>query len=163
MGWVALKMLAGNPAGLAAMIAGVSLSTMLIAQQPSIAIGMVLRGTAQIRDVVDADLWVLNPEVEYVEELKPLPRGLVSRIRGVPGVDWAVPFFLGQGWLRLSDGIHHQVIVVGVDDASLVGAPAEMAIGKVSDLRRPNAALIDLRGYRDLWPAQPWKPGQRSR
>ena len=38
---------------------------------------------------------------------------------------------------RLSDGDFRQVILLGVDDASLIGAPRDMVLGSVAALRRP--------------------------
>jgi putative ABC transport system permease protein len=49
---------------------------------------------------------------------------------------------------------------MGLDDASLVGAPRRMILGSVHDLRRPDAVIIDKAGYEYMWPGQPFKIGQ---
>ena len=76
------------------------------------------------------------------------------------GVAWAMPYYLGQGRLKLGDGNYQQVLLVGVDDATLVGAPREMVLGRVLDLRQPDAVFMDERGYRYLWPDQPLDVGK---
>jgi putative ABC transport system permease protein len=160
MNWIALKMLTGDRAKYLAMLAGVAFATLLIAQQASIACGLLLRTTAHLQDVADADVWVVDPNVEYIDELKPLNERDLYRVQGVPGVAWAVPFYKGQGRLKLGDGCYQQVVVLGVDDATLVGAPREMVVGALADLRRPDAVVIDLNGYRYLWPGEPVRAGR---
>ena len=38
--------------------------------------------------------------------------------------------------------------MIGLDDQTLVGAPAEMLVGSLGDLRRPDAIILDERGFR---------------
>lgn len=160
MYWVALKMLTADRTKFIGMAAGVALAALLMAQQPSIACGMLLRTTAQIRDVADVDVWVVNEEMEQVEELKPLPKADLYRVRCVPGVAWAVPLYLGQGRLKLDNGSSQQVILLGLDDPTLVGAPQEMVLGKTADLRLPDAVVMDERGYEYLWPGESMRLGK---
>jgi putative ABC transport system permease protein len=65
---------------------------------------------------------------------------------------------------RLQDGNFQQVILIGVDDATLVGAPAieqgKILSGKLEDLRQPDAVFIDEFGWRYLWPNEPFTPGR---
>ena len=49
--------------------------------------------------------------------------------------------------------------MIGLDDQTLVGAPAEMLIGSLGDLRRPDAIILDERGYQFLFPGQPLRVG----
>jgi putative ABC transport system permease protein len=160
MTWIALRMLTANRAKYLGMLAGVSFATLLIVQQISIACGLLLRTTAHIHDVADADIWVVDPEVEVIDDLRPLRESDLYRVRGVSGVAWAVRFFKGQGRLKLGDGFYQQVVVLGVDDATLVGAPQEMVLGTLDELRRPDSVVIDLDGYRYLWPDEPLRLGR---
>jgi putative ABC transport system permease protein len=82
------------------------------------------------------------------------------RVRGVPGVDWAVRLYKGLSRGRLDDGTFQQIILIGLDDASMVGAPVHMIMGHVSDLRRPDAIIIDEAGFEQLWPGEPLKVGK---
>ncbi|MFN7000907.1 MAG: ABC transporter permease, partial [Elioraea tepidiphila] len=157
---IALRMLTGDTAKYVGLIGGVAFAVMLMAQQASIFVGLMLRTAAQVIDVVDADLWVMDPRVIYVEEIEPLPESALWRVRGVAGVDWATPFFKGLTVARAPDGRLQQVFVLGVDDASLVGGPPVMLAGSVEDLRRPGAIVIDRVGALFIWPGEEPAPGK---
>ncbi len=160
MTWIALRMLMGDRAKYLGIVAGISFAALLIAQQASIFCGLLLRTTAQLQDVADADVWVMDPNVEYVDEVKPMAENELYRVQGVPGVAWAVRFYKGQGRLKLGNGKYQQAIVLGLDDASLVGAPRTMVLGSLADLRRPDAAIMDEAGFRYLWPGEPLRTGK---
>src|SRR5262249_40253915 len=123
MSWIALKMLMGDRAKYLGIVAGITFAALLIAQQGSIFCGLLLRTSNEIRDVVDADIWVMDPGVEYIDEPKAMKEDSVYLVQGVSGVDWAVRFYKGQARLKLGDGTYQQAVVLGVDDATLVGAP----------------------------------------
>jgi putative ABC transport system permease protein len=155
MFWVALRMLTGDRTKFLGLILGVSFATFLMTQQVSVFIGVVARSASQVTDVRDADLWIMDLHVRHIDEAPGLPSTALQRVRGVPGVAWAVPFYKGQITARLPDGNFRVLVLQGVDDASLVGAPAEMIAGNLVDLRRPNAVVIDKSGYEYLWPGEP--------
>ncbi len=69
MPWLALKMLLGDRAKYLAIVAGIAFSALLIAQQSAIFCGLMRRTVGQLRDVTDADIWVMDPSVEYLVEL----------------------------------------------------------------------------------------------
>jgi putative ABC transport system permease protein len=75
-------------------------------------------------------------------------------------VNWAVRFYKGLARSRLPDGNFQQVILLGLDDNSLVGAPAEMILGDLRDLYQPDALIIDDAGYAQLWPGEPYQIGK---
>jgi putative ABC transport system permease protein len=50
------------------------------------------------------------------------------------------------------DSVIEQVIVLGLDDASMVGAPRTIHVGRLEDLRRPEAVIVDRIGLRKLFP-----------
>src|SRR4051794_27158847 len=105
MSWIAWKMLTGDRAKYAGIVAGVTFAALLIAQQASIGWGLFLRTTAQVQDIADVDIWVLDPNVEFIDELKPLTEDDLYRVQGVPGVAWAVRFYKGQGRIKLGAGM----------------------------------------------------------
>jgi putative ABC transport system permease protein len=155
MNWVALKMLTGDRSKYFGLIFGVSFATLLMSQQLSIFLGIMKRTGSQILDVRDADIWVMDNKVRYIDEVPGMPDTELLRVRGVPGVEWAVKLYKGQVRARLADGNYRTVILFGLDDASLVGAPQEMIAGQVGDLRRPDAVIVDKAGYEYLWPDDP--------
>ena len=166
MNWIAIKMLTGDRAKYLGIVAGITFSALLIAQQASIALGLLLRTTSHIQDIADADIWVMDPNIQFIDELKPLTENDLYRVRGVPGVAWAVRFYKGQGRLKLHVGgdkkkaKYQQSVVLGLDDATMVGAPREIILGTLADLRKPDAVIIDESGYHYLWPDQPLAVGR---
>jgi putative ABC transport system permease protein len=160
MNWIALKMLTGDRSKYFGIIFGVTFATFLMAQQVSVFIGIIARTTSQIIDVRDADIWVMDNKVRYVDETPGLPETDLQRVRGVDGVAWAVRLYKGQIRARLPDGNYRIVVLMGLDDATLVGAPAEMIAGSLADLSRPDAVIIDKAGYEYMWPGEPYRLGR---
>src|SRR4029453_16212470 len=143
MTWIALRMLMGDRAKYFGLIFGVSFATLLMTQQVSIFMGIMTRTANQILDVRDADIWVMDNKVRFIDEIPALPDTELQRVRGVSGVAWAVKLYKGQVGARLADGNFRNVVLFGLDDATLVGAPAEMIAGSLADLARPDAVIID--------------------
>jgi putative ABC transport system permease protein len=160
MTWIALKMLMGDRAKYLGIIAGITFAALLIAQQASIFWGLLLRTTAQIQDIADADIWITDSGVQYADELKPLKEEELYKVQGVPGVAWAVRLYKGQARMKLGNGKFQQAIVLGLDDATLVGAPQEILLGSLADLRKPDAVMMDKAGYDYLWPGEPLRVGR---
>jgi putative ABC transport system permease protein len=155
MNWVAWRMLTGDRAKYLGTIFGVAFGTLLISQQTAIFVGLMSRTASQISDIREAAIWVMRPEVQNSDEIKPLGENDVFRVRGVPGVSWAVRFFKGLARARVADGSFRQVSLLGLDDDTLVGAPTEMLLGSLSELRHPDAVIVDKAGFEYLWPGQP--------
>jgi len=160
MTWIALKMLMGDRAKYLGLVFGVAFATLLMTQQISIFMGIIGRTASQIVDIRDADIWVMDNKVRYIDEVPGLPDADLQRVRGVAGVEWAVKLYKGQVRGRLRDGNFRNLILFGLDDATLVGAPREMILGELADLRRPDAVIIDRAGYEYMWPGEPYKIGR---
>jgi putative ABC transport system permease protein len=160
MVWIALKMLMGDKGKYFAIIFGVSFACFLIAEQSATFCGIMLRTSGQIHDIHGADVWVMNTGVRYVDDLKALSDNDVFRVRSVPGVAWAVHLYHGQAQAQLADGTYQGVILMGLDDASLAGAPIHMLAGKLGDLQIANAILVDEDGFHQMWPDEPLHTGK---
>jgi putative ABC transport system permease protein len=160
MNWVALKMLTGDRAKYLGIVFGVAFATLLMAQQSSIFCGLMRNTTSQILDLEGADVWVMDPGVQFVDDVKPLLDDDLYRVRGVPGVQWAVKLYKGQARARFGDGNFQQCLILGLDDATLVGAPREILLGSLADLRQPDAVIMDEGGCRYLWPDEPFRLGR---
>jgi putative ABC transport system permease protein len=158
--WIAWKMLIGNRAKYLGIVFGVAFAALLIAQQSSIFCGLMALTVSQILDVEGAGVWVMDPKVRYVDDVKPMADTHLYRVRGVPGVDWAVRLYKGIARARLEGGSYEQVILLGLDDATFVGAPLTMIEGNIDDLRSPDAVIMDVVGYRKLWPDEPFRQGR---
>ena len=162
MNYVALRMLTGDRAKYLSLIFAIAFSTFLLENQSSIFAGIMKRTTSQILDVTDADVWVMDKKTLYVDEVKALTENDLYRVRSVPGVLWAVRLFKGQPRAKAADGTFRVVIMMGLDDSSLVGAPSrdKMILGAVEDLRQPDSVIIDRAGYKFLFPGQPFNLGR---
>lgn len=160
MNRVALKMLTGDRAKYLGLVFGIAFATLLMSQQVSIFIGLMTRTASQIVDVREADVWVMHPRVKYIDEIEALPDVDLSRVRGVDGVAWAVPLFKGNAVVRSTEGLLQQVILMGLDDGTLVGRPPAILMGSLADLKRPNALMIDASGYEYIWPGEPLRTGR---
>ncbi|MBS0209735.1 MAG: FtsX-like permease family protein [Planctomycetes bacterium] len=168
--WIAWKMLTGNRGKYLGIILGIAFAALLIAQQASIFCGLLLLTTSQIQDITGADIWVMDSNVQFIDDVKPMSDNELMRVRGVPGVDWAVRLYKGLARARfLPDdteaslakaGKFQQVILLGLDDATMVGAPRKILLGSIGDLRRPDAIIMDVNGYHYLWPHEPYQLGR---
>jgi putative ABC transport system permease protein len=96
-----------------------------------------------VRDTSHADLWVMDPQVEFTEDFKPMLDTALQRVRGVPGVLWAVPLYKNYLRCRLPDGTLLQMRIVGIDDGSLAGGPPEIVSGRLTDLRQDRAIFVN--------------------
>jgi len=162
MNFVALRMLTHDRAKYLGLIFAIAFSTFLLENQTSIFASIMKRTSHLILDVTDADVWVMDQKTQYIDEVKTLTDNDLYRVRGVPGVQWAVRLFKGQPRAKAPDGTFRVVIMMGLDDASLVGAPShdKMILGSVEDLRQPESAIIDRAGYYFLFPGEPLTLGQ---
>ena len=163
----AIKMLFGDSAKFYGILLGLGFASLLIAQQASIFVGLMSRTFAFIGEVGHVDLWVFDPTQSYVDEPKPLRSTALDRVRGVTGVAWAAPLYKGLLVATLPDGSRRVCDVVGIDDDTLAGAPAEVVAGSIADLRMPDAVMVEvgssqqqLRFPADLAPGAVPAPGQ---
>ena len=160
MNWIALRMLTGDRAKYLGLVFGVTFATLLMTQQVSIFMGILTRTGNQILDVRDADVWVIDNRVRYLDEAPGLRDSDLMRVRGVPGVAWAVRTYRGIVRARLEDGNTRNVRLSGLDDETLVGAPQEMVVGDLKDLNKPDAVIIDSSGYEYMWGQEAYQIGR---
>jgi putative ABC transport system permease protein len=146
MNFVAIKMLMGDRAKYIGIIVGVTFASLLITQQAAIFWGLMSRTTGAIVDIGQPDIWVMDPKVQFIDDLKPLSDTALFRVRGIEGVEWAVPLYKGLLKARLPDGNFQTCIVQGLDDATLIGGPPVMLDGKLADLREQDSVIVDSVG-----------------
>ena len=65
---IALKMLTGDRAKYLGLIFAIAFCTFLLENQTSIFGGILRRTGSQILDVTDADIWVMDPKVQFIDE-----------------------------------------------------------------------------------------------
>jgi putative ABC transport system permease protein len=140
---IALKMLIGDRGKYLGIIMGLTFASLLITQQSSIFTGLMTRTYGFITDTSQPDVWVMDPKVQFIDDIKPLQDTELFRVRGVDGVEWAVPLYKGLLKARLEDGNFQICNVFGLDDATLVGGPPVMLQGSLNDLRRQDAIIVN--------------------
>lgn len=182
--WIALKMLTGDKAKFYGIVLGLTFAALLIMQQGSIFCGLMCRTAGQVFDIKGADLWVMDANVRYVDDVKPMIENDLYRVRGVEGVLWAVPLYKGIARAKITSTgpakdpatfkpildpvtkkpvpkryeVIEQVVLIGLDDASMIGAPppARIFTGNLEDLRRPDSVMVDFARLRKLFPGEDW-------
>jgi putative ABC transport system permease protein len=160
MNFVALRMLTGDRAKYFGLVFAIAFCTFLRENQTSIFANILKRTASQILDVTDAEVWVMDPKTEYWEQTKALKDTDLTRVRGVAGVQWAVRLFKGNPVAKTLDGKFAVSFLVGLDDATLAGAPRKMLIGSWDRLREPDSVVVDRAGYILLFPGQPLELGR---
>lgn len=147
---VALRMLLGDRAKYLALVVGLAFAVLLIAQQGSIFLGLLIRSTGPLQNVNQPDLWVTDPYVRFISETRYLSEVDLQRVRSVPGVAWAEPFFSARGIVELPGGNFKSVNVVGIDRTTMIGQPPAVLEGNLEDLRIPDAVFIEEGSVRRL-------------
>jgi putative ABC transport system permease protein len=143
-------MLLGDRAKYLALVIGLSFAVLLIAQQGSIFLGLLLRSTGPLQNVSQPDLWITDPYVKFISETRYLSEVDLQRVRSVPGVAWAEPFFSARGIVELPGGGFKSVNVVGIDRTTMIGRPPEVLVGNLEDLRIPDAVFVEEGSIRRL-------------
>ncbi|MEY4485185.1 MAG: hypothetical protein RL693_2637 [Verrucomicrobiota bacterium] len=139
---LALKMLFGDTTKYLMLIMGLFLATFLIAQQSAVFCGLMMWTTSTLKNV-PAPIWVVETNVQQVNETNPMRDTDVSLVKSVDGVAWAMPLYSGIQRVRQYDGSFKIIQLIGIDAATLAGAPAQMVEGHLEDLRLPNTVIID--------------------
>ena len=146
MNHIALKMLMGDTGKYIGIVMGLTFASLIMTQQPAIFLGIMSRTYSFVTDVGLPDIWVIDPKVQFVDDIKPMQDTELYRVRGISGVEWAMPMYKGLLKARLTDGTFQTCNVVGLDDATLIGGPPVMLEGKIDDLRRSDSVIVDIDG-----------------
>src|SRR6187431_3113533 len=131
---LALKMLFGDTAKYLMLVVGIFFATFLIAQQSAVFCGLMNWTTATLKNVA-APIFVVEERVEQVNETNPMRDTDVARVRSVSAVRWAMPLYSGIQRVRLDNGSFKTIQLIGIDAASLAGAPGTIVSGNLADLR----------------------------
>jgi putative ABC transport system permease protein len=146
MNYVALAMLMGDRGKYLGIVMGLTFASLIMTQQPAIFLGLMTRSYSFISDVGLPDVWVMDPKVQFIDDIKPMQDTELYRVRGVSGVAWAVPLYKGLIKARLYDGTFQTCNLIGLDDATLIGGPPVMLAGRLEDLRRSDGVIVDIEG-----------------
>jgi len=142
----AIKMMIGDRIKFLGILFGLIFSTFIITQQAGIFIGLMQRTYGFIADTSQPTIWVMDPEVQHVDDIKTMKATDLYRVQGIEGVQWAVPMYKGLIKARLPSGRYQICTVLGLDDASLIGGPPIITEGSIENLRAPNAVIVNQVG-----------------
>ena len=151
MNWVAIRMLTGDRVKFIGLVFGIAFSTLLITQQLTIFVNLLMRGASAVNEVATANIWVMDPVGRTPDITLPMPSTALDRVRGVPGVSYAAPLLRSGATIRTPEGKIEGVTVVGIDDATLIGLPRRMKLGERQALSAPDSVFIDDSGARKLF------------
>lgn len=143
---IAWLMLVGDRGKYIGIIIGLSFASFIITQQAAIMVGIVYRTFGFVTDTSQPNIWVMDPTVQFIDDIKPMKDSQLFRVRGVEGVEWAVPLYKGLIQARLPNGAYQTCFMLGIDDATLIGGPPIMVEGTLEDLRRDGAIIVDQVG-----------------
>ena len=158
---VAIKMLVGDRGKYLGMLMGVTFACLLITHQEAVFVGIMTRTYSVITDLGLPDIWVMDPKVQFIDDSKPMRDTQLYQVRGVDGVEWAVPLYKGLLRARLADGNFQSCSVLGLDDATMIGGPPEMIDGRLEDLRQADAVVVDIVGAQGRLAKPPVLPGEK--
>lgn len=139
----ALKMLIGDKTKYIGIVLGLSFASFIISQQSAILVGIIQRTFGFVTDTSQPNIWVADPTVQYIDDIKPLKDTDLYRVRSVEGVGWAVPLYKGTIQARLKNGTYQTCVFIGIDTASLIGMPPVMLEGKWENLRMEDAVIVN--------------------
>jgi putative ABC transport system permease protein len=153
----AIKMLIGDKAKFISIVIGLSFASFIISQQSAIMIGIMKRTYGFVTDTGQPNIWVTDPTVQYIEDIKPLKDTDLYRVRSIDGVDWAVPLYKGTIQSRLHNGTVQTCVFIGIDAATFIGMPPKMVEGNILDLRMEDAVIVDRVGATSKLASPPTK------
>ena len=149
MNRIAIKMLVGDRSKYFGILVGLTFSSLLLTMQLSVFSGIMSRTFGFITDIGFPEIWVTDPKVQFIDDVKPLLDTELYRVRSVAGVAWAQPLYKGILKVRLANGNFQSCNVLGLDDTTLIGGPSRMVQGTLADLRRADAVIVDEVGSQD--------------
>ena len=142
---IAWRMLAADRAKFIGLLFGIAFTSFLVTFAASFFCGFMTQGFSLISENGEADVWVMDPAVDSVEQTINLPDSALARVRGVAGVRSALPLVLGAVEARFANGRFQTFQVIGVDDATLAGLPALPGASR-EGLRGQSLVVVDRGG-----------------
>lgn len=157
----ALQMLFGDKIKYITMVSAVCFSTIIMTQQPSILSGLLSRTYSFVKDTGAPNIWVMDPGVNFVEENKHIRSINLNKIKGLEGIEWAVPMYKSMTIAKLPGGKTVGVDLTGIDDFTLIGAPSSTT-SPLSNLKKTDAIFVEISASKKRLRAQNSDGGERA-
>jgi len=141
---VAIQMLMGDKTKYIGLLFGIMFTAFLVTFALSYFAGFMTRGFSLVNENPTADVWVMDSAVNSTEATINMPNSALDVVKSVSGVSYATPLYIGDITARFSNGHFQTFQLIGVDDATLSGAPV---LGlKQNALRLPQSVIVDSGG-----------------
>jgi len=155
---VAIEMLMHDKTKFIGLFIGVGFTAFLVTFALSYFAGFMTRGFALVSENPTANVWVMDRAVSAPEATINMSDASLGLVRGVEGVNNALPLYLSDISARLANGYFQNFQMIGVDNATLGGTPTEYAYL----LHIPQSVIVDSGGTKgklqtplhtkDMWP-----------
>lgn len=139
---IAVKTLIDDRGKLLTALVGVCFAVILVNIQGGLFLGLIRRA-GMLVDHGQADIWVGHHKMYNIDFPRDIPRRWLYRIRGIPGVARAEPHLVGFSEMTLPSGGFEGVVVVGVDEASLLGNTWNLREGHPDDILKTDGIIVD--------------------
>jgi putative ABC transport system permease protein len=137
---LAYLLLVNDKGKFAALLVGITFAVFLMIQMTSLFAGILYRSSSTVVNL-GARIWVMDPAVKTVQNSIPMPAHVLDAVRSMDGVKYAVPLYTGAALVKLPDGTYQAAMVVGLDDATLLGRP-ELVAGRMEDIYAENGFIV---------------------
>jgi putative ABC transport system permease protein len=99
--------------------------------------------TSGLIDHSHADLWIMAPGTQDVDQVAVISERKLYQALAVPGVADGAKLNVEYVFLQKPDGGNEPIVVVGFDPEHGLGVPWNIVAGSINDLRYPNTIMID--------------------
>jgi len=138
---VAIEMLMHDRTKYLGLFTGIGFTAFLVTFAMSYFAGFMTRGFALVSENPTATVWVMDRAVNSTEATINMSDASLGLVRGVKGVNYATALYLGDVTARFPNGHFQTFQTIGVDNASLSGAPKPASM-----LRLPQSIIVDSGG-----------------
>ena len=160
---VAIKMLLEDKTKYIGLLIGIAFTAFLVTFAMAYFAGFMTRGFALVSENPTADIWVMDKAVHSTQATINMSDSALYRVKSVAGVSSAMPLYIQDMTARFANGHFQSFQVMGVDDATLSGAPRPTNGLKLSEaLHIPSSVIVDSGGTegklqtpknkQDMWP-----------
>ena len=139
---MALRMLVGDRAKYLGIVVALAFTSFVMIQQPATFLGILRHTYGFITDIGIGDVWVMDSKAKHLDDVKPMMDSELQRVRGIQGVNWAMPLYKGGIRARLDNGDFVQCQMIGIDETTLIGGPGRMVLGHLADLRQADGLSL---------------------
>jgi putative ABC transport system permease protein len=147
---IAIKMLMEDKTKYIGLLIGISFTAFLVTFAMAYFAGFMTRGFALVSENPTADIWVMDSAVSSTEATINMSDSALYLVKSIQGVDNATPLYLEDMTARYPNGHFQSFQIIGVDDATLSGAPKiKNGLSVFEALHIPQSIIVDSGGTSD--------------